>query len=106
MTQQQKHNLAKIIAKDLITVGKVPLAILVVIFISAMSVVFATHHTRQAINEKDVAQQERERLDDEWRNLLLEENALAEHSRVQAIADEELQMKRPDADKEVVVNLK
>lgn len=103
---QQSHNLTKIIANDLFSYSKVPLAVLALIFASAMSVVFATHHTREAIYEKDLAQQERERLDNEWRNLLLEENALAEHSRVQAIAQQELDMKRPDADKEIVVNLK
>ncbi|GLT18527.1 cell division protein FtsL [Vibrio zhanjiangensis] len=98
-------NLAKLIALDLVTVGRIPLLILTLIFASAMAVVFTTHHTRQAITEKDLALQERERLDNEWRNLLLEETALAEHSRVQEIAKDELQMKRPDADKEVVIDL-
>lgn len=98
-------NLAKLIALDLLTVGRVPLLVLVMIFASAMGVVFTTHHTRQAITEKDQALQERERLDNEWRNLLIEETALAEHSRVQEIAKDELQMKRPDSDKEVVIDL-
>jgi cell division protein FtsL len=98
-------NLAKLIALDLITVGRVPLLVLILIFASAMGVVFTTHHTRQAITEKDQALQERERLDNEWRNLLIEETALAEHSRVQEIAKDELQMKRPDSDKEMVIDL-
>ncbi|MBU2896996.1 cell division protein FtsL [Vibrio hepatarius] len=102
-----KHapNLTKLIALDLITIGRVPLLVLTLILASAMAVVFTTHHARQAITEKDLALQERERLDNEWRNLLLEETALAEHSRVQEIAKDELQMKRPDADKEVVIDL-
>ncbi|OJI53693.1 Cell division protein FtsL [Vibrio vulnificus] len=45
-------------------------------------------------------------MDNEWRNLMLEETALAEHSRVQEMAKKELEMKRPDGDKEVVINLK
>lgn len=98
-------NLAKIIALDLLTVGRVPLLLLVLIFASAMGVVFTTHHTRQAITEKDQALMERERLDNEWRNLLLEETALAEHSRVQAVAKQDLEMTRPDADKEVIIQL-
>ena len=98
-------NLAKLIALDLLTVGRVPLLVLILIFASAMGVVFTTHHTRQAITEKDQALQERERLDNEWRNLLIEETELAEHSRVQEIAKDELQMKRPDSDKEVVIDL-
>ncbi|WP_038174130.1 cell division protein FtsL [Vibrio pacinii] len=97
-------NLAKLIALDLLGVGRVPLIMLILIFTSAMGVVFITHHTRQAITEKDQALVERERLDNEWRNLLLEETALAEHSRVQDIAKRDLEMKRPDSEKEVIVN--
>ncbi|WP_100752113.1 MULTISPECIES: cell division protein FtsL [Vibrio] len=97
-------NLAKLIALDLLGVGRVPLIMLILIFTSAMGVVFITHHTRQAVTEKDQALVERERLDNEWRNLLLEETALAEHSRVQDIAKRDLEMKRPDSEKEVIVN--
>ncbi|EPP21818.1 Cell division protein FtsL [Vibrio fluvialis I21563] len=79
---------------------------LILIFTSAMGVVFTTHHTRQAITQKDQALEERDHLDNEWRNLILEETALAEHSRVQEMAKNELDMKRPDADKEVVIEIK
>ncbi|GAA5648035.1 MULTISPECIES: cell division protein FtsL [Vibrio] len=99
-------NLAKLIGADLLTVGRIPMLLLILIFASAMGVVFMTHHTREAISEKDVAQAERERLDNEWRNLLLEETALAEHSRVQSVAKDELDMQRPDSEKEVIVTLK
>ncbi|ELV8623848.1 cell division protein FtsL [Vibrio cidicii] len=99
-------NLAKLILIDLLTVGRVPLLLLLYIFATAMAVVFATHHTRQAITFKDQTLQEREHLDSEWRNLMLEETALAEHSRVQELAKKELEMRRPDGDKEVVINLK
>ncbi|WP_337162822.1 cell division protein FtsL [Vibrio fluvialis] len=103
---QTKLNLAKLIAADLLTVGRVPLIMLILIFTSAMGVVFTTHHTRQAITQKDQALEERDHLDSEWRNLILEETALAEHSRVQEMAKNELDMKRPDADKEVVIEIK
>ncbi len=96
-------NLAKIIALDLATVGRVPLLLLIGIFISAMAVVFTTHQTRQMISAKEHAMVERERLDNEWRNLLLEETSLSEHSRVEELAGKELDMKRPDPDQEVIV---
>ena len=51
-------NLAKLIGLDLITVGRIPLAMLLLIFASAMAVVFTTHHTRAAISEKDQALKE------------------------------------------------
>lgn len=101
-----KPNLTKLIVIDLLTVGRIPLLLLVLIFTSAMGVVFTTHHTRQAISEKNVASQQRDHLDNEWRNLILEETALSEHSRVQDLARSELEMTRPDADKEVVIELK
>lgn len=102
--KQSPPNLAKLIGLDLITVGRLPLFIMVLLFASAMGVVFTTHHTRQAIFEKDQALSERERLDNEWRNLILEETALAEHSRVQAVAMQELEMTRPNANTEVVIS--
>lgn len=101
----EQPNLATLILKDIFTVGRVPLFMLITIFALAMGVVFSTHHTRQAVTEKNLTLQERDRLDNEWRNLILEENALSEHSRVQAVAEEDLQMIRPDADKEVAVSL-
>lgn len=102
MTEKQP-NLTKLIVTDLFKVGLVPLILLIAIFVAAMGIVFSTHNTRSAITEKDQTLVERERLDSEWRNLILEENALAEHSRVQKMAIDELQMKRPDGDKEVVI---
>lgn len=98
-----KINLAKVIALDLLTIGRIPSLLIIFIFISAMSVVFATHQTRLVISAKEQAMVERERLDNEWRNLLLEETALSEHSRVEALAENELEMKRPEPDKEVII---
>ncbi|QIL85905.1 cell division protein FtsL [Vibrio sp. HDW18] len=106
MPRQLPPNLAKLIALDLLTVGRLPLLLLLLIFSCAMAVVFMTHQARQAISAKDQAFMERERLDNEWRNLILEETALSEHSRVQQLARQDLQMQRPDSETEVVINLK
>ncbi len=96
-------NLAKIIAIDLLTVGRIPLLLLVLIFATAMGVVLTTHNSRQAITHKDEVLVEREHLDSEWRNLMIEESSLADHSRVQDIATKQLNMIRPDGAKEVVI---
>lgn len=103
---QPSAKLAKIILIDLLTVGRIPLILMVLIFASAMGVVLTTHDTRQSVSRLSQVQSERFDLDNEWRNLIIEETALAEHSRVQEIAEEQLHMQRPDADKEVVINLK
>ena len=50
--------------------------------------------------------QERDELDVEWRNLVLEQRALTEHNRIEAMVEKQLDMYRPSADKEVVVRIK
>jgi cell division protein FtsL len=103
MSQQGTPNLLSIIFRDLISVGRWNLLVLILILVSAMGVVWITHHTRQAITQKDMALEQRLKLDEQWRNLILEESALAEHSRVTKLAVSELEMKRPDSNKEVIV---
>ncbi|WP_261874749.1 cell division protein FtsL [Vibrio rarus] len=105
MIQTNVPPLGKIILRDMLTAGRVPLLLLIVLFFSAITVVLTTQMTRQVISKKEQALEQRETLDDEWRNLILEENALSEHSRVQKIAISDLDMKRPDSDKEVLVKL-
>ncbi|WP_105900695.1 cell division protein FtsL [Vibrio gangliei] len=106
MTDKQPPSLIRSIWTDLISVGRVPLILLLLIFISSIAVVLTTYNTRHQITLRDELLENREKLDSEWRNLILEENALAEHTRVQKVAIKDLDMKRPDSDKEVVVNLR
>ncbi len=106
MTDKQPPSLIRSIWTDLISVGRVPLILLLLIFISSITVVLTTYNTRHQITLRDELLENREKLDSEWRNLILEENALAEHTRVQKVAIKDLDMKRPDSDKEVVVNLR
>ncbi len=105
MNQPQPPNLLKVILIDLFRVGRWNLILLIFIFISAMGVVMITHNTRQAIYEKDIALENREALGEQWRNLILEETALAEHSRVHKTATDELDMTRPKAENEEVIRL-
>jgi len=49
--------------------------------------------------------QEQDRLDIEWRNLLLEEQSQSEHSRVTRIATKELNMSRPLPKEEVIIRV-
>jgi cell division protein FtsL len=99
-----KNQLASAILRDLFGIGRFQLILLMTIFISAIGVVLVTHSTRQLVVERNNLYQDKDHLDSEWRNLILEETALSEHSRVQQRSIEELNMKRPDSDKEVIVN--
>jgi len=72
---------------------------------SAFGVVLTSHHARlqNILLERQLA--ERDRLEVEWRHLLLEENALSEHSRISRLAEQQLQMHAPTAKDERVVRL-
>ncbi|ARR50224.1 cell division protein FtsL [Photobacterium damselae subsp. damselae] len=96
-------NLSKLIGKDLITVGCVPLVLAICILASALGVVLITHQSRQLISQQEQLLSQRDQLDIEWRNQLLEENALAEHSRIERLAEQELKMERPTTTNEVVI---
>jgi len=72
---------------------------------SAFSVIYFTHLNRQTTSSLDILLTERDELDIEWRNLLLEQNSLAEHSAIESKATKLLKMKRPDAKSEIIVTL-
>jgi len=100
---ESSENLASLIARDLVSVGRAPSVLLVLVLISALGVVLVTHHSRQLIAQQEQLLIERDQLDIEWRNQILEENSLAEHSRIERLAEKALEMKRPSIDSEVVV---
>ena len=72
---------------------------------SALTVVHFAHLNRQMTIAQDQLYQQRDQLDIEWRNLLLEQRALAEHSRVEDIARNRLQMVRPAGDSDITVTV-
>ena len=71
---------------------------------TAMTTIVITHETRLLTITENELMDERDKLDIEWRHLLLEQNALAEHSRVSDIAKSKLQMDRPSPLKEKIIN--
>lgn len=74
--------------------------------LSAVAVVLSAHENRQQIIALDKLMQEKDQLDVEWRNLILEQRALTEHNRIEAFVSKELDMRRPTVKDEVVVRLK
>ena len=71
---------------------------------TAMTTIVITHETRLLTITENELMDERDKLDIEWRHLLLEQNALAEHSRVSDVAKSKLQMARPSPLKEKIIN--
>lgn len=105
MKQQPEptDNLAQIIGRDLLSVGRIPMILLVLVLVSALGVVLITHHSRQMIAKQEQLLIERDQLDIEWRNQILEESSLAEHSRIERLAEQDMDMQRPSRDSEIIV---
>ena len=79
--------------------------LLLLVVVSAFSVIYFTHLNRQSTSGLEVLLTERDELDIEWRNLLLEQNSLAEHSAIESKAKKLLKMKRPTVKSEVIITL-
>jgi cell division protein FtsL len=79
--------------------------ILALVVVSAFSVIYYTHINRQKTSELEQLFTQRDELDIEFRNLLLEQNSLAEHSAIESKAKKLLNMKRPDAKSEIIIML-
>lgn len=95
-------NLAKEIGLDLLR-HKWQILLTLVVIVSALLVIVVTQGTRQLTSEYNELMAEQDRLDIEWRHLLLEQNTLMEHSRIEALARENLDMQRPaPADEKLV----
>jgi len=80
--------------------------LLLCVVISAFSVIYYSHVNRQSTSELEILLSQKDELNTEWRNLLLEQNSLAEHSAIESKAKNLLQMKRPDVNSEVIINLR
>ncbi|CNH83922.1 cell division protein FtsL [Yersinia pekkanenii] len=103
MIGHERHGLVGVIGGDLIRNAKIPLILLIAVLVSAVLVVTTAHRTRLLTAEREQLVLERDALDIEWRNLILEENALGDHSRVERIAIDKLKMQHVDPSQENIV---
>ncbi|MFL6622628.1 MAG: cell division protein FtsL [Sulfurifustaceae bacterium] len=77
--------------------------LIVAVMGSAMLVIETRHQSRMLFAELQGARAERDALDTEWGQLLLEEGTWSEHRRVEAVARTRLDMMLPGRDRIVVV---
>jgi len=100
-----RDNLLMIILADLRQyAGLVVLSI--IILISALYNIYITHETRELVTKKEFLSQQKDNLMIEWRNLLIEEHTLDEHSRIRFIADKKLSMSQPTKENSVLVEIR
>ena len=103
MIGNERHSLPNVIGGDLLRHGKIPLLLMIAVLVSSVLVVTTAHKTRLLTAQREQLILERDALDIEWRNLILEENALGDHSRVERIATEKLHMQHVDPSQENIV---
>ena len=76
--------------------GSLLAAVLVLTLVSsAIAVTYSVHKSRYYLNELQTAEAERDRLETEWGQLLLEQHAWGAYGRIGRLATEQLQMRNP-----------
>ncbi len=70
--------------------------LLIVTFVSAISVVYVKHYNRKLFVELQQQEKQRDDMDVEWGKLQIEQNTWATHARIERIAKKKLQMITPD----------
>jgi cell division protein FtsL len=73
------------------------------VMVSALGVVYTKHRSRQLFVELEGLQTQRDDLNIEWGQLLLEQATWATPTRIELIARQRLGMTPPDADKIMIV---
>lgn len=96
-------SLVAIIFNDFLSHYKVAMLLMVAIVITALSVVLLTSHTRVLIEQREQMILTQDKLNDEWRNLILEEEVWGKQNRVLQIATDRLGMKYVELEQEYVV---
>ena len=70
---------------------------------SATGVIYSTHKSRHLLNELQLLERERNSMQVEWGQLLLEQSSLVSQGRIENLAIAELGMKIPATENVVVV---
>ena len=79
--------------------------LVVLVVCSAFSVIYFSHLNRQSTSHLERLLTERDELDIELRNLLLEQNSLSEHSEIEQVAKDALEMHRPKPKNEIIIKI-
>ncbi|MFM2484820.1 cell division protein FtsL [Celerinatantimonas yamalensis] len=77
--------------------------LVVVALVSALAIVVVTQNTRLLITQRAQLSDQRDQLNNDWRHLLIEDNALDDHNRIEQLAQSKLQMVHPQTKDEILV---
>lgn len=82
------------------------LILFILVLGSSIAVILSAHHNRQLSIEYEALSKQKDDLDIEWRHLIIEQSALTEHNRIEQLVKQQLQMRRPSRDDEILVRVK
>ena len=103
LENNERYPLQNLLVEDLFSSNKLIALLLVLILISAMGTIWITHQTRSLISTNGELVLQHQALQDEYRNLQLQEATEGDSTRVESIAIRTLKMKRVEGDQEVVI---
>lgn len=95
-----------IIIFDILRNGFIQLTLLLLITITAIFVIKISHENRLLITKKHFLLQEKELLDAEWRNLILEKITLENNNRIEKLSKKQLHMIHPNENNEYIIIIK
>jgi cell division protein FtsL len=85
--------------------ARVNAILLLLAIVCALGVITSQHRARKLFTELEGAQTAAKKLDDEWRQLQLEQSTWATSKRVEAVAAKQLGMRLPDPSNTVILTL-
>ena len=103
LENNERYPLQNLLVEDLFSSNKLIALLLVLILISAMGTIWITHQTRGLISTNGELVLQHQALQDEYRNLQLQEATEGDSTRVESIAIRTLKMKCVEGDQEVVI---
>ena len=103
LENNERYPLQNLLVEDLFSSNKLIALLLVLILISAMGTIWITHQTRGLISTNGELVLQHQALQDEYRNLQLQEATEGDSTRVESIAIRTLKMKRVEGDQEVFI---
>ena len=98
-----RYPLQQILVEDLFSSNKLIVFLLIAILVSAMGAIWVTHKTRQLISENGALILQRQALENEYRNLQVQEATEGDSTRVESIAVGTLKMKPLTTEQEVEI---
>ncbi|WP_294614208.1 cell division protein FtsL [uncultured Gilliamella sp.] len=95
-----------LIIGDLIGHQKLSLLLLILIIVSAGAILITTQQIRKQLYEREQLLLEQDVLESEWRNLVIEENVLADPKRIEDKAKNQLGMNYVTPQNETIIVIK